>query len=357
MSTHSTTPPGPCSVADFDYQLPDDLIAQTPPEQRSDSRLLVMKGRMREHCGVRDLPSLLQPGDRLVFNDTRVVPARAHGTKASGGRIEFMLERFGAHGQASARIRASKSPRPGTRLTLASDDGAASIELEVTGRDGELYTVTSEASLPDFLQAHGSIPLPPYIERAPDAHDRERYQTVYARTPGAVAAPTAGLHFDADLLTALAARGIDSSHLTLHVGAGTFQPIRVEDAAGHVMHAERVTVGAATVAEIAATRAAGGRIVAVGTTSVRALESAAAATANGELAPMQGETRLFLTPGSPFRVVDALLTNFHLPRSTLLMLVSALAGRETVLAAYREAVAMRYRFFSYGDAMLILPAD
>ena len=200
MSTHSTTPPGPCSVADFDYELPDDLIAQAPPEQRSDSRLLVMRGRTREHRGVRDLPGLLQPGDRLVFNDTRVVPARAHGSKASGGRIEFMLERFGAHGQATARIRASKSPKPGTRLTLDRVDGDAGIELEVTGRDGELYTVTSEASLPDFLQAHGSIPLPPYIERVPGPEDAVRYQTVYAREPGAVAAPTAGLHFDDALL-------------------------------------------------------------------------------------------------------------------------------------------------------------
>jgi len=321
---------------------------------RSDSRLLVVRPAANEHRGMRDLPALLRSGDRLVFNDTRVVPARAFGRKASGGRIEFMLERFGPDGQATARIRASKSPKPGTRLVLEAVDGPATLELEVTGRDGELYTVRSDGSLPDYLQAHGAIPLPPYIERAPEAADAERYQTVYAREPGAVAAPTAGLHFDQALLDALAGTGIDSSRITLHVGAGTFQPIRVDDPAQHVMHAERATVSETVVQEILATRAAGGRVVAVGTTSVRALESAAV---EGELAPMQGETRLFLTPGSRFHVVDALLTNFHLPRSTLLMLVSALAGRERMLAAYREAVAMRYRFFSYGDAMLILPNE
>jgi len=321
---------------------------------RSDSRLLVMRSDAREHAGVRDLPGLLRAGDRLVFNDTRVVPARAFGRKATGGRIEFMLERFEADGRASARIRASKSPGPGARLLLESGDGQAVIELEVTGRDGELYTVQADDSLPEFLHAHGAIPLPPYIERRPDAADAERYQTVYAREPGAVAAPTAGLHFDLPLLDALAGQGIDSSRITLHVGAGTFQPIRVQDPSRHVMHAERVSVSRQVVDEIQATRAAGGRIVAIGTTSVRALESAAA---GGTLEPMHGETRLFLTPGSPFRIVDALLTNFHLPRSTLLMLVSALAGRERTLAAYREAVAMRYRFFSYGDAMLILPAE
>ena len=354
MSTNSTTPPGPYSVADFDYELPDELIAQAPSAVRSDSRLLVMRSDAREHAGVRDLPGLLRAGDRLVFNDTRVVPARAFGRKATGGRIEFMLERFEADGRASARIRASKSPGPGARLLLESGDGQAVIELEVTGRDGELYTVQADDSLPEFLHAHGAIPLPPYIERRPDAADAERYQTVYAREPGAVAAPTAGLHFDLPLLDALAGQGIDSSRITLHVGAGTFQPIRVQDPSRHVMHAERVSVSRQVVDEIQATRAAGGRIVAIGTTSVRALESAAA---GGTLEPMHGETRLFLTPGSPFRIVDALLTNFHLPRSTLLMLVSALAGRERTLAAYREAVAMRYRFFSYGDAMLILPAE
>lgn len=313
---------------------------------------MVLDGAQPLHRAVRDLPSLLRAGDRLVFNDTRVIPARLHGEKASGGRVEFMLERFRADGSAVARLRASKSPRPGTRLTLRSAAGDAAIELEVDGRDGELFVVRSEDSLPDFLHAHGEVPLPPYIERSPDASDRARYQTVYARADGAVAAPTAGLHFDDALLESLRKAGIGSSRITLHVGAGTFQPVRVSDPAEHVMHAERVVVSEQAVEQIEATRREGGRIVAVGTTSVRSLESAAS---GGRLVPMDGETRLFLTPGSPFRVVDAMLTNFHLPESTLLMLVAAFIGLETTMAAYREAVAERYRFFSYGDAMLLLP--
>ncbi len=378
-------PAGGFSRADFAYELPPELIAQAPLPERSASRLLVLRGEAREHRGIAELPDLLRPGDRLVFNDTRVVPARLFGRKASGGHIEFMLERFEPSGDALARLRSSKSPKPGARLVLESgghrsgearrDDvsapmpgtgspaagrasgaaaGAGELEVEIVRRAGELYVLRSEPAdaLARFLDAHGEIPLPPYIERAPDDSDAERYQTVLARVPGAVAAPTAGLHFDDALLGALDARGITHSTVTLHVGAGTFQPVRVDDPAEHVMHAERLVVDAATVEEIRATRAAGGRIVAVGTTSVRALETAAAA---GELAPYAGETRLFLTPGSRFRVVDALLTNFHLPESTLLMLVAAFAGLDPVMAAYREAVDRRYRFFSYGDAMLLLP--
>ena len=385
VSTSSTTPARERSLAqfrlaDFRYELPSDLIAQAPLPERSASRLLVVRGTEREHRGVRDLPALLEPGDRLVFNDTRVVPARLFGRKASGGHVEFMLERFDEAGHALARIRSSRAPKPGARLVLeagghrsgearrddpvatppprAADgaDGAdgAELDAEVVRREGELFALRSEppGALAAFLDAHGEIPLPPYIERAPDASDAERYQTLLARAPGAVAAPTAGLHFDATLLDALAARGIERSTVTLHVGAGTFAPVRVEDPARHVMHAERTVVDATAVAEIEATRAAGGRVVAVGTTAVRALETAAAGDA---LAPYSGETRLFLTPGSRFRVVDAMLTNFHLPESTLLMLVAAFAGLDDVLAAYREAVERRYRFFSYGDAMLLFP--
>ena len=381
VSTSSTTPARGRSLAqfglaDFRYELPSDLIAQAPLPERSASRLLVVRGTEREHRGVRDLPALLEPGDRLVFNDTRVVPARLFGRKASGGHVEFMLERFDEAGDALARIRSSKAPKPGGRLVLEAgghrsgearrDDPAAvgapppraagesELDVEVVRREGELFVLRSDppGALAAFLDAHGEIPLPPYIERAPDASDAERYQTLLARAPGAVAAPTAGLHFDASLLDALAARGIGRSTVTLHVGAGTFAPVRVEDPSRHVMHAERTVVDAATVAEIEATRAAGGRIVAVGTTAVRALETAAA---GGALAPYAGETRLFLTPGSRFRVVDAMLTNFHLPESTLLMLVAAFAGLDEVLAAYREAVERRYRFFSYGDAMLLFP--
>ena len=385
MSTSSTTPArapslpeapdagqsgaGRFTLADFRYALPPGLIAQAPLPERSASRLLVLRGHAREHRRIAELPELLEPGDRLVFNDTRVVPARLFGRKASGGHLEFMLERFDEAGDALARLRSSKAPKPGARLVLESggarsgearrDDRpapSAELEVEVVRREDELFVLRSTPAdaLAAFLDAHGEIPLPPYIERVPDASDAERYQTVLARAPGAVAAPTAGLHFDAPLLAALEARGVRRSTVTLHVGAGTFSPVRVEDPARHVMHAERLVVDAACVEEIRATRAAGGRVVAVGTTAVRALETAAAAT--GELAPHAGETRLFLTPGSEFRVVDALLTNFHLPESTLLMLVAAFAGLEPVMAAYREAVAARYRFFSYGDAMLLFPA-
>ena len=387
MSTDSTTPARPSSVADFRFDLPPELIAQTPLPERSASRLLVVDGPRLEHRSVRELPALLEPGDRLVFNDTRVLPARLFGRKASGGRIELVLERLLPGGRALAKVRASKSPKPGTRLlfgTAAEEaaraspdapfeshgtDGSralplssgaaagASLALEVSGREGDLFELVGASPddvLGDYLEAHGDVPLPPYIERAPGADDVARYQTVYAREPGAVAAPTAGLHFDEALLEALAARRVERSFVTLHVGAGTFQPVRVEDPAEHVMHAERLVVPAETVEGVAATRERGGRIVAVGTTAVRALESAVTDD-GGTLASCGGETRLFLTPGSPFHVVDGMLTNFHLPESTLLMLVAAFAGLEETLAAYREAVAARYRFFSYGDAMLVWP--
>lgn len=367
MSTNSTTPAHPASVADFAYELPEELIAQAPLAERSASRLMVVGsshgGEQLQHLQVSDLPSLLQTGDRLVVNDTRVVPARMFGRKLSqldgsaGGRVEFMLERFLSDGQALARLRASKSPKPGARLIFeAQDDPDKAIEMVVTRREGELFVLesTPAAVLAEFLDAHGQVPLPPYITRSPTNEDVERYQTVYARHPGAVAAPTAGLHVDGALLAQLSKCGIELSRITLHVGAGTFQPVRVESTDDHVMHSERVVVSPETVAEINATRVSGGRIVALGTTTVRALEAAAA---DGTLRPFDGETRLFLTPGVQFNVVDLLLTNFHLPESTLLMLVSAFAGTERVLAAYNEAVQQRYRFFSYGDAMLLSRSD
>lgn len=338
--------------SDFHYELPDDLIAQHPPAVRGESRLLALdgvSGRLTD-ARIRDLPSLLAPGDLMVVNDTRVIPARLHARKDTGGRVEILIERILAPQRATAQLRASKPCRPGSRLRV----GHVALQVGERQEDGFYVLETADGgSISEVLEACGEIPLPPYITRAAEEADAARYQTVFARAPGAVAAPTAGLHFDAALLAAIAARGVARASVTLHVGAGTFQPVRVEDVAAHRMHAEWVDVPAATVAAIAATRAQGGRVVAVGTTAVRALESAAAA---GELAPWQGDTRLFITPGYRFRVVDALLTNFHLPESTLLMLVSAFAGRESVLAAYRHAVAARYRFFSYGDAMWLTPA-
>lgn len=365
-------------LSDFHYELPNELIAQAPLPSRSDSRMMVLNANLAEagagdestsepvpgdirHGSVRDLPGLLKAGDHLVFNNTRVIPARLYGSKASGGKIEMMLERVSADGRVLAKIRASKSPRPGTIIVLAgkTDESGATdrFEARVVGRQDDLFELEAahgrNDALTDFIGRHGDIPLPPYIERAPDQHDEERYQTVFARAPGAVAAPTAGLHFDEQLLEELQKAGISHSFITLHVGAGTFQPVRVEDPSRHVMHAERVSVDAETVEAIAAAKAAGGRIIAVGTTSVRALEAAAAET--GELAPYSGETRLFLVPGSRFHVIDGMVTNFHLPESTLLMLVASFAGLDTTLRAYRQAVQQRYRFFSYGDAMLVWP--
>ncbi len=337
-------------LSDFDYSLPESLIAQRPPPARRDARLLRLGAApgALEDLGIADLPRLLRAGDLVVLNDTRVIPARLTGHKDSGGAVEVRVERVLDARRARAMIRASKSPRAGTRIALQ-PAGA----LTVCGREGEFFVVETDPgeNLAELLERVGHVPLPPYIERGDEDADRERYQTVFARRPGAVAAPTAGLHLDQALLDALQAGGIELGTLTLHVGAGTFQPVRAETLAAHVMHAERIEVPAALVDQVAAARARGGRVVAIGTTVTRALESAAQAT--GELAPFSGETRLFITPGFAFSVVDALLTNFHLPRSTLLMLVSAFGGHARVMTAYRHAVAAGYRFFSYGDAMFL----
>lgn len=339
--------------SDFHFDLPPGLIAQAPLPVRSDSRLLVVPPAPEAFAdrGIRDLPSFLQAGDLLVFNDTRVIPARLFGTKETGGRVEILLERItGAH-DVRAQIGASKSPKPGSRITL--DDGTA---LTVLGRDGEFYLLhfDTDEPLDKVLLRAGRMPLPPYISRDADITDDERYQTVFARHTGAVAAPTAGLHFDEALLATLRDKGVDVGHVTLHVGAGTFQPMRAESLGDHVMHREWLNVGAALCAQVARTRAAGGRIVAVGTTVVRALETA---MQGEDLKPFAGDTQIFIFPGYRIRAVDALLTNFHLPESTLLMLVSAFAGRERILAAYAHAVREKYRFFSYGDAMLLYPQD
>ncbi|HEX4233490.1 MAG TPA: tRNA preQ1(34) S-adenosylmethionine ribosyltransferase-isomerase QueA [Caldimonas sp.] len=344
----------PLTLSDFDYALPRELIAQHPAAERSAARLLDGVSDPPRDCHVRDLPALLRPGDLLVVNDTAVVKARLFGVKASGGVVEALVERLedGVCGVVVAQLRASKSPREGTLIRFAD-----AFDAEVLGRggsDGSLFRLRFPGDPLALLERYGRVPLPPYIDRADDADDRARYQTVFAERPGAVAAPTAALHFDAELLAALAARGVERTAVTLHVGAGTFRPVRSENIAEHVMHSERFEVGAAAAAAIVRARAAGGRIVAVGTTSLRALESAALRRAAGEpFAAAAGETDLFVTPGFGFRVVELLLTNFHLPRSTLLMLVSAFAGRERIRALYAHAIEERYRFFSYGDAMLL----
>ncbi len=337
----------PLSLDDFDYLLPPDLIAQFPAPERAASRLLRLAGTALSDRRFAELPQFLHPGDVLVFNDTRVIKARLYGVKASGGKIEALVERITGEREALALLRASHAPVPGTRLAF---DGA--IEAEVLERRGDLYLLRFDgaAGVLELLERHGHLPLPPYITHADGAEDQARYQTVYAQRPGAVAAPTAGLHFDAPMLERLRAMGVELAWLTLHVGAGTFQPVRVRNLDQHRMHSERYDIPQATIEAIARARAAGRAVVAVGTTSLRALESAASA---GELSAGSAETDLFITPGYRFRVVDRLLTNFHLPRSTLLMLVAAFAGMEPVRAAYRHAIAQRYRFFSYGDAMLV----
>lgn len=347
--------------SDFHYDLPPALIAQAPLPERSASRLLVVPPTVDDahDCGFqdlvfRDLPDLLQPGDLLVFNDTRVIPARLFGQKTTGGRVEILIERLLGGFEARAQLGVSKSPKAGARIML--DAGG---EAEVLGRDGEFYRLRFDIdeSLEKYLLHAGRLPLPPYIQREPGADDDTRYQTVFAREVGAVAAPTAGLHFDEALLDALKARGVEFGHVTLHVGAGTFQPVRADELAEHVMHSEWLNVGATLIEQIHQTRAAGGRVIAVGTTVVRALESATRMDESGQaqLQPYAGETRLFILPGYRIRSVDALITNFHLPESTLLMLVSAFAGKARVFAAYDHAIAQRYRFFSYGDAMLLFP--
>ena len=339
---------------DFHYELPPALIAQHPLAERSSSRLLCLDAQGLADRHFRELPSLFAPGDLLVFNDTRVVPARLFGRKETGGAVEFLVERLLDDRTALVHARASKPWRAGMRVLFT--DG---VEARVLERADELLKVEfSGMPLLDFLNTHGHVPLPPYIARDDAAEDRERYQTVYARVPGAVAAPTAGLHFDEPLLRALDARGVKHTSVTLHVGAGTFQPVREDDILDHRMHSEQLEVGPETCAAVEETRRRGGRVVAVGTTAVRSLEAAAAGAVAGHglIKPLKGETALFIYPGYRFRVVDALVTNFHLPESTLLMLVAAFAGRERVLAAYRHAVEQRYRFFSYGDAMFLTVA-
>jgi S-adenosylmethionine:tRNA ribosyltransferase-isomerase len=343
------------TVDDFDFPLPPELIAQHPAVERTGSRLLHVGGSQLGDRRFADLPGLLAAGDLLVFNDTRVIKARFFGHKESGGQVEVLLERIADATHAIAQIRASKSPKPGTRLRLAD-----AFEVVVTGRagtSGEFFALESvdRSSLWDLAEQHGKLPLPPYIEHPADDADETRYQTVYARAPGAVAAPTAGLHFDEAMLAALSVQGVQTAFLTLHVGAGTYQPVRVEKIAEHRMHSERFAIPQATVDAIAATRAAGGRVIAVGTTSLRALESAG--NDDGTVRAGSAETDIFITPGYRFRVVDRLITNFHLPKSTLLMLVSAFAGYDAIRAAYIHAVAERYRFFSYGDAMLLERSD
>jgi S-adenosylmethionine:tRNA ribosyltransferase-isomerase len=332
---------------EFDFVLPERLIAQHPPERRGASRLLYAHDGVLEGCAFDDLLQLVRPNDVLVLNDTRVIKARLFGSKDSGGKVEVLVERVLNDHEVLAQVRASKSPKAGSRLLLE-----GKLEVEVLGREGEFFHLrfASDESVMVLLERHGSLPLPPYITHAADAGDEQRYQTVFAREVGAVAAPTAGLHFDDAMLQALRDKRVKLAYVTLHVGAGTFQPVRVEHVHEHVMHSERYDILQETVAAIAATRAAGGRVVAVGTTSLRALESAAQ---SGELKAGSNETRIFITPGYRFRVVDMLLTNFHLPKSTLLMLVCAFGGMERMLGAYRHAVDNEYRFFSYGDAMLI----
>ncbi|MEA3149399.1 MAG: S-adenosylmethionine:tRNA ribosyltransferase-isomerase [Gammaproteobacteria bacterium] len=378
---------------DFHFELPKELIAQRPAEERSASRLLVVDGATgrQTDSAFKDLPSLLNPGDLLVFNDTRVVPARVHGLKESGGKIEILLERALDANTALAQVRASKGLKPQARVSLP-----GGVTARMLGREGDLFRLRFSTDVLPYFEAHGEMPLPPYVDRAPESADRERYQTVYARAPGAVAAPTAGLHFDTAIFAALAERQVKHVFVTLHVGAGTFQPVRVDDLEGHVMHEEYLEVSESTAAAINATRAAGGRVIAVGTTVVRCLETVAgvgrrvaspaarspiapasaaggapndsvaggaaagaAAAAGGygatRLAPYKGPTSIFIKPGYEFQVVDAMVTNFHLPESTLLMLCAAFVGRDTLLAAYAHAIAARYRFFSYGDAMFLTP--
>jgi S-adenosylmethionine:tRNA ribosyltransferase-isomerase len=333
--------------ADFAYDLPAELIAQRPPIERSGSRLLHVSSEPARLDDLRftDLPSLLRAGDLLVFNDTRVIPARVLGTKPTGGQVEILLERVLDGRRILAHVHASKPLRSDAPVTLPGEAQARYI-----GRRDDLFELELSTDPLPYFEQYGSMPLPPYIERQAEADDATRYQTIYAREPGAIAAPTAGLHFDATLLERCRQMGVTSAYVTLHVGAGTFQSVRVDNLDEHRMHSERVSVGADVCAAIARTKASGGRVVAVGTTVVRSLESAAQ---SGALAPFCGETRLFITPGFRFAVVDALVTNFHLPESTLLMLVCAFGGYDAVMHAYRHAVAARYRFFSYGDAMFL----
>jgi len=346
------------NLSDFHFDLPDELIARHPTAERTASRMLVLDGSSGavEHRQFTDLPDYLRAGDLLVFNDTRVIPARLFGRKDSGGRVEILIERVLDSDRVMAQIRASKSPKPGSIIHLLRDenDEVPQARVSVLGKRDDLYELSFDDERGALAVMHdiGHMPLPPYIDRADTDSDRERYQTVYAQRDGAVAAPTAGLHFSEDFLQLCVKRGVELGFVTLHVGAGTFQPVRVHNILEHRMHAEFIEVDAAVCDQVNATRARGGRVIAIGTTSVRALESA---VHNGELKTFRGDTQIFIYPGYRFRCVDALFTNFHLPQSTLIMLVSAFAGSDNVLNAYRAAVEQRYRFFSYGDAMLVFP--
>ncbi len=335
--------------SDFYFDLPEELIAHYPPEKRTDSRLLCISRETGDvsHRQFTDFPALLNPGDLLVFNNTRVIPARLFGQKESGGKVEVLLERVMAENQILAQVRASKTPKTGSTIIFTAD-----AKAEVLGREGEFFILAfpETVDLMQLLDEIGHMPLPPYIKREDELLDKERYQTVYGEKQGAVAAPTAGLHFDEALLAEIEAKGIETAKVTLHVGAGTFQPVRTELIEEHKMHAEYLEVDKTVCAKVNACRARGGRVIAVGTTSVRCLETA---SQSGEISPYKGDSSIFIYPGYEFKSVDALLTNFHLPESTLIMLVSTLAGRENILKAYNEAIKEQYRFFSYGDATFI----
>jgi len=333
------------SLSDFDFELPQELIAQFPLPERSASRLLHVDGDTLRDRTFTDIADLLAPGDLLVFNDTRVLKARFYGAKETGGKIEVLVERVLDNRTVLAQVRSSKAPQKGTVLRLAD-----AFDVTVGERAGEFFTLSFPGDVFDLIEAHGRLPLPPYIEHAADSVDEQRYQTVYAREPGAVAAPTAGLHFDQALLERLREKGVHFAYVTLHVGAGTFQPVRTENLAEHKMHSEWYTIPQETVDAVRAVKAAGRNVIAVGTTSMRALESA---SQSGQLEAGSRDTNLFITPGYTFKTVDRLITNFHLPKSTLLMLVSAFAGYERIRTAYAHAIRQRYRFFSYGDAMLL----
>jgi S-adenosylmethionine:tRNA ribosyltransferase-isomerase len=339
-------------ITDFDFDLPEHLIAKYPAKERTASRMLRLNGQTSKviHGQFTDILEILNKGDLLIFNNTRVIPARLFGQKASGGKVEVMLERVLSDNSALAHVRASKSPKEGALLSME-----GGLEIEVLGRRDGLFHIKFNAAgnVFDLLEEHGHMPLPPYIDRPDEDSDKERYQTVYNDKPGAVAAPTAGLHFDQSLLKAIADKGVDTAFVTLHVGAGTFQPVRVENIEDHQMHAEYAEVTQDVVDKVLATKAAGGRVIAVGTTSVRSIESAAHQQSNKLIASFLSDTSIFIYPGFDFKVIDAMITNFHLPQSTLMMLISAFAGRDEVMNAYDQAIKEEYRFFSYGDAMFI----
>lgn len=339
-------PCAPMFISDFDYDLPDELIAQYPAVDRRGSRLLELGDGIADRP-FSEFPKLLRSGDLLVFNDTRVIKARLAATKETGGRAEILIERVQSERTVLALVKASKSPKAGGRLLLADD-----VVVEVVGRDGDLYVLSFSVDVMPFLEAHGDVPLPPYLGRAADIEDVDRYQTVYAKDPGAVAAPTAGLHFDEAMLNETRDIGARHAWVTLHVGAGTFQSLREENIHENRLHSERVEVSEACCELVEETKQSGGRVIAIGTTSVRALECA---SANGSIQAFDGETDMFILPGYKFRTVDAMITNFHLPQSSLLMLVAAFAGTERILDAYRHAIREKYRFFSYGDAMFLTP--